>query len=185
MTPLLQLNLGSKFTSQGYPKIRSSFPRSIIKNLILACFCPGWMLRSTYFVISPALLLVPSIFQIFWAHSRLWVPSLSLWISLGSMKLSVAPESTRMFLLALVYAVQNETGVFILRQQVIYTVLHLSVWMALPQAVRSELFKNPLSWRLPGWLCPSPLVPCCIPGLPALGLWFAWFQDLGPQGPLL
>ena len=61
------------------------------------------------------------------------------------MKLSVAPESTSMFLLALAYVVLNETGIFILRYQVIYTVLHLSVQMALPQAVGSELFKNPPS----------------------------------------
>ena len=47
ITPLLQLNLGSKFASQGYPKIRSSFPRSMIRNLILFCFCPVWTLRST------------------------------------------------------------------------------------------------------------------------------------------
>ena len=84
-------------------------------------------------------------FQIFQAHSSWWVPSLSLWISLGSMKLSVAPESTSMFLSALVYVFQNETGIFILWYQVIYTVLHLSVRMALPQAVRSKLFKNPPS----------------------------------------
>ena len=145
MAPSFQLNLGSKFASQGYPRIRSSFPRSVIRNLILACFCPVWMLRSTYFVIIPALLLVPSIFQIFRARSSGWVPSLSLRISLGSMKLSVAPESTRIFLSALAYAVRNETGIFILRYRVIYTVLHLSVRMALPQAVGSELFKNPLS----------------------------------------
>ena len=54
-------------------------------------------------------------FQMFQARSRLWVPSLSLQTSLGFMKLSVAPESTRMFLLALAYVVQDETGIFILQ----------------------------------------------------------------------
>ena len=61
------------------------------------------------------------------------------------MKLSMAPESTSMFLSALVYVVLNETGIFILQYRVIYTVLHLSIWMALPQAIGSELFKNPPS----------------------------------------
>jgi hypothetical protein len=42
----------------------------------------------------------------------------------GWMKLSVAPESTRICLSALVYAVQNETGIFILRNRVKYTELH-------------------------------------------------------------
>ena len=59
------------------------------------------------------------------------------------MKLSVAPESTRICLLALAYAVQNETGIFILRYLARYTVLHLSIQMTLPQAIGSEYFKNP------------------------------------------
>ena len=124
-------------------------------------------------------------FQIFWARSSLWVPNLSLQINLQSIKLSVAPESTNMFLSALVYAVRNETGIFILWYRVIYTVLHLSVWMALPQAVGSEPFKNPPSWKLPGWLCPFPLDPCRVPGLLVLGLWLIWSQGLWSQGPLL
>jgi hypothetical protein len=61
------------------------------------------------------------------------------------MKLSVAPESTRICLLALVYAVRNETGIFILRNRVKYTELHRSIQIALPQAVRSELRQNPRS----------------------------------------
>ena len=59
------------------------------------------------------------------------------------MKLSVAPESTRICLLALAYAVQNETGIFMLWYLARYTVLHLSIWITLPQAIRSEYFKNP------------------------------------------
>ena len=59
------------------------------------------------------------------------------------MKLSVAPESTRICLLALAYAVWNEMGIFILRYLVRYTVLHLNIWITLPQAIGSEYFKNP------------------------------------------
>jgi hypothetical protein len=67
MTASFQLNFGSKLASQGYPRIRSSSPRLVIRNHIFAFFCPVWTLRSTYSGIIPALLLVPSIFQIFLA----------------------------------------------------------------------------------------------------------------------
>ena len=82
-------------------------------------------------------------FQIFLECSNFWVPSASLLISQGCMKLSVAPESTKICLSALAYTVQNETGIFILQYLARYVVLHLSVWMTLPQAVGSEYFKNP------------------------------------------
>ena len=82
-------------------------------------------------------------FQIFLDRSSFWVPSASLLISQGCMKLSVAPESTKICLLALVYVVRNETGIFILRYLARYVALHLSVQITLPQAVRSECFKNP------------------------------------------
>ena len=143
MVPSAQLNFGSNVASQGYPKIRSSCPRSVTRNLILFCFCPVCMLKSMYSVIRPALLFIPSIFQIFLVRSSFWVPKASLLISRGCMKLSVAPESTRIYLLALAYAVRNETGIFILRYLARYTVLHLSIQMTLPQAVGSEYFKNP------------------------------------------
>ena len=84
-------------------------------------------------------------FQIFLSRGRCRVPSHNRWISRGWMKLSVAPESTRICLSALAYAVRNETGILILRYRAKYTVLHLSIRMALPQAVRVELRQNPLS----------------------------------------
>ena len=143
MVPSAHLNFGSNVASQGYPKIRSLCPRSVTRNLILFCFFPVCTLRSTYSVIRLALLFVPSIFQIFLARSSFWVPRASLLISRGCIKLSVAPESTRICLSALAYAVQNETGIFILRYLARYTVLHLSIRITLPQAVGSEYFKNP------------------------------------------
>ena len=54
-------------------------------------------------------------FQIFLARSSFWVPNASLLTNRGCMKLLVAPESTRICLLALAYAVQNETGIFMLQ----------------------------------------------------------------------
>jgi hypothetical protein len=54
-------------------------------------------------------------FQIFLGLSKRRLLSPSLLINLGSMKLSVAPESTKMFLSALAYDVRNDTSIFILR----------------------------------------------------------------------
>ena len=61
------------------------------------------------------------------------------------MKLYVAPESMRICLLALAYAVQNETGILILQYQAKYTVLHLIIQIALPQAIGVELRQSPPS----------------------------------------
>ena len=170
MVLLAQLKPGSNMANQGYPRIRSSCPRSVIRNHILACFFPVCMLRSTYSVICPALLLIPSMFQIFLDHSSFRVPSASLLTNRGFMKLSVAPESTKICLSALAYAVRNETGIFMLRYLARYMVLHLSIRMTLPQAVGSEYFKNP-SWIHLGKLCPSLPGSCCALGVLALWPW--------------
>ena len=58
------------------------------------------------------------------------------------MKLSVAPESTKMVLSAVACKVQKETGTFIERYLVIYTDLQL---IALAQAEGLERPKNPPS----------------------------------------
>src|SRR6202012_1236963 len=105
MVPSAHPNFGSNVASQGYPKIRSSCPRSVTRNLILFCFCPVCTLRSAYSMICPALLFVPSIFQIFLERSSFWVPSANCQISHGCTKLLVAPESTSICLSALAYAV--------------------------------------------------------------------------------
>src|ERR1700744_5176087 len=83
IVPSAQLNLGSNVASQGYPKIKSSCPRLVTRNLILFCFFPVCTLRSTYSAILPALLLVLSMFQIFLGRSSFWVPSASLLINRG------------------------------------------------------------------------------------------------------
>ena len=66
----LHLNLGSNVESQGYPRMRSSPPRSVTRNFMTSCLSPVWISKSTQWVRAPALLVVPSIFQIFWGLSR-------------------------------------------------------------------------------------------------------------------
>ena len=66
-------------------------------------------------------------FQIFLGLSSLQLPSLSRFRSLGSMKLSVAPESTKILLSAIAREVRKDTGIFIERNRFRYTVLHRSV----------------------------------------------------------
>ena len=66
----LHLNFGSKVESQGYPRIKSSPPKSITRNFITSCLSPVQTSRSTQWVSAPALLVVPSIFHIFRGLSR-------------------------------------------------------------------------------------------------------------------
>ena len=89
-----------------------------------------------------ALLVVPSIFHIFWGLSRGWLPRPSRQSSFGWIKLSVAPESTKLVLSAVACKVRKETGTFIERYLVIYTDLQP---IALAQAEGLELPKNPPS----------------------------------------
>src|ERR1700761_6121749 len=145
MTPLVQWNWGSNVVSQGYPRIRSSFPRLVTRNRITSSLFPVRTDRSTYCVSIPARLLVPSIFQIFRGLSRSRVPSPSRVISLGSMKLSVTPESTKILLSVIAREVRKETGIFILRRRVLYTDRQQISRRALPQTVGFERFKNPVS----------------------------------------
>ena len=70
MEASLHLNFGSKVESQGYPRIKSSPPRSVTRNFMISCRSPVWTSRSTQWVSAPALLVVPSIFHIFRGLSR-------------------------------------------------------------------------------------------------------------------
>ena len=142
MEASLHLNFGSKVESQGYPRIKSSPPRSVTRNFMISCLSPVRTSKSTQWVSAPALLVVPSIFQIFRGLSRGWLPRPSRRSSFGWMKLSVAPESTKIVLSAVACKVQNETGTFIERYLVIYTDLQP---IALAQAVGLERPKNPPS----------------------------------------
>ena len=70
MEASLHLNLGSKVESQGYPRIKSSPPKSVTRNFMISCLSPVRTSRSTQWVSAPALLVVPSMFQIFRGLSR-------------------------------------------------------------------------------------------------------------------
>ena len=151
MTASLHLNFGSKVESQEYPRIRSSPPKSVTRNLMISWHVPVQTYRSMQCVSTPALLVVPSIFQIFQGLSRSWLPRPSLFKSFRCMKLSVALESTKMFLSAVACKVLNEMGTFRERYLVIYRDLQP---IALAQADGFECPKNPPSWRSPGLWCP-------------------------------
>ena len=138
----LHLNLGSKVESQGYPRIRSSPPRSVTRNFITSCLLPVRTSKSTQCVSAPALFVVPSMFHIFRSLSRGLLPRFNRRSSFGWIKLSVAPESTKIVLSAVACKVQKETGTFIERYLVIYTDLQP---IALAQAEGLERPKNPLS----------------------------------------
>ena len=84
-------------------------------------------------------------FQILRGRSSFRVPSPSLVMSQGSMKLSVAPESTRIRLSVIARDVRKETGIFILQRRVLYTDRQRISLRALPQTVGFEHFKNPVS----------------------------------------
>ena len=43
----LHLNFGSKVESQGYPRIRSSPPKSVTRNFMISCLLPVRTSRST------------------------------------------------------------------------------------------------------------------------------------------
>ena len=66
----LYLNFGSKVESQGYPRIKSSPPRSVTRNFMISCLLPVRTSKSMQWVSAPALLVVPSIFHIFQGFSR-------------------------------------------------------------------------------------------------------------------
>ena len=138
----LHLNFGSKVESQGYPRIKSSPPRSVTRNFIISCLLPVRTSKSTQWVSAPALLVVPSIFQIFRGFSKGWLPRPSRLSIFGWMKLSVAPESTKIVLSAMACKVRKETGTFIERYLVMYTDLQP---IALAQAEGLERPKNPPS----------------------------------------
>ena len=70
MMASLHLNFGSEVESQGHPRMRSSPPRLVTRNLITSCHMPVQTSKSMQCVSAPALLVVPSIFQIF--HGLSW-----------------------------------------------------------------------------------------------------------------
>src|SRR6266404_2928854 len=124
IAPSFHENWGSNVESHGYPRMTSSIPRSVMRNRIFSSRFPVLTNKSTYSVSCPARFVDPSIFHIFMDRSSCCVPTWSRLTNFGCMKLSVAPESTRILLSAMAYRVRNETGIFIERYLVMYTLLH-------------------------------------------------------------
>src|SRR6266702_4064359 len=99
-TAFFQSILGWKAANQGYPKTISSSPMWVTRKRISSFLVPACTCRSTYSLIDPDLLWVPSIFQMYQGFSRGIFPIFILLRRFSLMKLSVAPELTSTFLLA-------------------------------------------------------------------------------------
>ena len=97
MVPCLRWNFGSNAACHGYPRTKCSFPKPVTKNLIILVSFPVRTSRSIYFFITPAALVVPSMFHTFCGFSSSSVVTPSFLANSGSMKLSVAPESVSVF----------------------------------------------------------------------------------------
>jgi hypothetical protein len=101
ITTLFQLNQGSKVASHGYPRSTSSCPMSVTRNHI-SLFVPlVCTFKSRKCVIIPDLFEVLSMLKIFLGFGSFCSPNPILFANAGCMKLSVAPESTNAFLLAM------------------------------------------------------------------------------------
>src|SRR6266581_709386 len=93
-TAFFQSILGWKAANQGYPKTSSSSPIWVTRKHIYSFLGPVCTCRSTYSLIDPDLLWVPSIFQMYQGFFRGIFPIFILLRSFSLMKLSVAPELT-------------------------------------------------------------------------------------------
>jgi hypothetical protein len=98
---LLQLNLGSKVASHGYPRSISLCPMSVTRNRISLVILLVRTFKSRKCVIIPDLFEVLSMLKIFFGFGSFCSPSPIRFANVGCMKLSVAPESTNAFLSAM------------------------------------------------------------------------------------
>ena len=156
-TAFFQSIFGSNATSQGYPSTILSSPRSVTKNFMSLLVVPHRTWRSTKWVIAPALLCIPSIFQMVHGFFNWSVLIFICFRTLVLMKLSVAPESMRISFSAFLCEDYNRVGIFKLLYLHANTLLTPKVRA---QAVRVAHLKNPyLHLRLP-----------CLPQLPFGGV---------------
>ena len=101
MMASLHLNFGSNVASQGYPRSISSLPISVTRNRITLSVPLVVTLSSREWVILPALLLVLLMLYILLGFSSGVIANPNLFAKAGWMKLSMTPESTSAFLLAM------------------------------------------------------------------------------------
>src|SRR6266481_3036843 len=107
-------------------------------------WCPLWMVISQYLSIRPAWLVVPLtlVSRIGCSRASVWIPSLL--VVRWSMKLSIAPLSSRA-VSTVDHSAHTVKGTFIFCM-LWYTWFDL---FALPQVVEVEQFKNPLVQQMP------------------------------------
>src|ERR1700761_2750968 len=144
---------GWNAASHGYPKTISSPPNSVTRNLICFFWFPHLICRSMKFLMCPALLWVPSMFQIVLGFLSGSFPIFIHFRSFSLIKFSMAPESTSTCRSAIECAVLNRVGI----RRLLY--LHLNTLVtpkARAQADGSAPFKNPL--RTPLFLS----TPLCL-----------------------
>ena len=149
---------GWNVANQGYPRMISSSPRSVTKNHISLTLGPHQTWRSTKLVMAPALLCVPSIFQMVLSFGSFRLLIFMYFRTMVLMKLSVASESTRTSFLAF-WCEDNRVGICRL------LCLHANT-LFIPKIVCTQTdgvahLKNPYRHLLP----PYP------PYLPRLPLW--------------
>src|SRR6266571_230149 len=142
-TAFFQSILGWKAANQGYPKTSSSSPMWVTRKRISSFLGPTCTCRSTYSLIDPALLWVPSIFQMYLGFFRGSFPIFILLRSCLLMKLSVAPESTSTFCSA--FMCFDCIIVGILRDLYLHENTFLSPKVH-TMATWVAPFKNPIPW---------------------------------------
>src|SRR6266702_127375 len=163
-TAFFQSILGWKAANQGYPKTSSSSPMWVTRKRISSFLGPTCTCRSTYSLMDPDLLWVPSIFQMYRGFFRGIFPIFILLRSLSLMKL---------------WLLQNRQGLLVQPSYVssvkllgysmtcIYTRIHSLVLRCAPWPLGLHLLKIQLLWErsfsvspheikfLIFWECPS------------------------------
>src|SRR6266542_3486186 len=89
------VNFGLALTSQGYPRITFCVPNAVTKNCVSFCLPLTSRLAVTYSLIEPSWFLVPSTFITAISFHKLRMRRLCSFAKTRSIKIPVAPESTR------------------------------------------------------------------------------------------
>src|SRR6266498_3302019 len=91
----LQLIFGLASTSQGYPRITFCIPNTVTKNCVSFCLPLTSRLVVTYSLIEPSWFFIPSTFITAISFHKLRMRRLCSFAKTRSIKIPVAPESTR------------------------------------------------------------------------------------------
>src|SRR6266508_2825987 len=138
----LQLIFGLASTSQGYPRITFCVPNAVTKNCVSFCLPLTSRLAVTYSLIEPSWFLVPSTFIMAISFHKLRMRRLCSFAKTRSIKIPVAPESTRAIVSTFQPFICRVTGMCIVfRLYHTYEVLTIG---AITAEMLSSLVKNPL-----------------------------------------